>query len=75
MYIEATTLLQGVSGSTATVFIRWPYILHTFDRVLRRVACEALFVAVLLFRIELTGRVRAVVIGREDRVGTAYISD
>jgi len=27
--------LQGVSGSTATVFIRWPYSLHTFDRVLR----------------------------------------
>ena len=29
--------LQGVSGSTATVFIRWPYSLHTFDRVLRSV--------------------------------------
>jgi hypothetical protein len=27
--------LQGSSGSTATVFIRWPYSLHTFDRVLR----------------------------------------
>jgi hypothetical protein len=27
--------LQGPSGSTATVFIRWPYSLHTFDRVLR----------------------------------------
>jgi hypothetical protein len=27
--------LQGSSGSTATVFIRWPYSLYTFDRVLR----------------------------------------
>jgi hypothetical protein len=27
--------LQGVSGSTATVFIRWPYSPKTFDRVLR----------------------------------------
>jgi hypothetical protein len=31
----ASVALQGVSGSTATVFIRWPYSLHTFDRVLR----------------------------------------
>jgi hypothetical protein len=30
---RATTPLQGVSGSIATVFIRWPYSLHTFDRV------------------------------------------
>jgi hypothetical protein len=30
--------LQGSSGSTVTVFIRWPYILHTFDRVLRTIA-------------------------------------
>ena len=29
--------LQGSSGSTATVFIQWPYRLHTFDRVLRTV--------------------------------------
>jgi hypothetical protein len=29
-----TTLLQGVSGSTATVFVRWPYSPETFDRVL-----------------------------------------
>jgi hypothetical protein len=36
MRIEATTPLQGSSGSTATVFIRWPYSLYTFDRVLRR---------------------------------------
>jgi hypothetical protein len=36
MRIEATTPLQESSGSTATVFIRWPYNLHTFDRVLRR---------------------------------------
>jgi hypothetical protein len=28
--------LQGSSGSTATVFIRWPYSLYTFDRVLRK---------------------------------------
>jgi hypothetical protein len=31
----ASVALQGVSGSTATVFIRWPYSPKTFDRVLR----------------------------------------
>jgi hypothetical protein len=34
-YNRIDTPLQGSSGSTATVFIRWPYFLHTFDRVLR----------------------------------------
>jgi hypothetical protein len=34
-YNRFDTPLQGSSGSTATVFIRWPYSLHTFDRVLR----------------------------------------
>jgi hypothetical protein len=33
--IKATTPLQGSLGSTATVFIRWPYSLYTFDQVLR----------------------------------------
>jgi hypothetical protein len=27
--------LQRVSASTATVFIRWPYFVYTFDQVLR----------------------------------------
>jgi hypothetical protein len=35
-YNRFDTPLQGSSGSTATVFIRWPYSLHTFDRVLRK---------------------------------------
>jgi len=35
-YDPIDTPLQGSSGSTATVFIRWPYSLHTFDRVLRK---------------------------------------
>jgi hypothetical protein len=34
-YNPINTLLQGSPGSTATVFIRWPYILYTFDQVLR----------------------------------------
>jgi len=34
-YNRSDSPLQGSSGSTATVFIRWPYSLRTFDRVLR----------------------------------------
>jgi hypothetical protein len=37
MYNRIDTPLQGSLCSTATVFIRWPYSLHTFDRVLRNI--------------------------------------